>query len=212
MQTGSSFPSCGARAGVRRARERLITARVQRRDRRTVRCRRARHACPKGVPEPTAVFLVRASGGRARRRIEVSYATRTRTDAVAASLDEGHCRIPPLRGRAVIGPLSNASSAFFNALRLLATTILPGILQASANSGPVPHHRAVTVQLRLAQQLRQLCDVGSDAPGFGLSSHAAAFSLLPSVRRNGHRGSPSVQPPVAHFVLPVRPLRALPHR
>src|SRR6185295_6953457 len=44
------------------------------------------------------------------------------------------------------------------------------------------------------------------------SSHAAAFSLLPSVPRNGHRGSPSVQPPAAHFVLPVRPLRAMPHR
>ena len=52
-------------------------------------------------------------------------------------------------------------------------------------------------------QLRQLGDVGRDAPGFGLSSHAAAFSLLPSVPRNGHRGSPSVQPPAAHFVQPV---------
>jgi hypothetical protein len=69
-------------------------------------------------------------------------------------------------GRAVIGPLSNAASASFNALRLLATTILPGILQASANSGPVPHRRVVTVQLRLAQQLRQLGDVGGDPPGF----------------------------------------------
>ena len=54
--------------------------------------------------------------------------------------------------------------------------------------------------------------VGRDALGFGLSSHAAAFSLLPSVPRNGHRGSPCVQPPAAHFVLPVRPLRALPRR
>jgi hypothetical protein len=59
------------------------------------------------------------------------------------------------------------------------------------------------------QQVRQFGDVGGDAQGFGVSSHAAAFSLLPSVPRNGHRGSPSVQPPAAHFVLPVRPLRAL---
>ena len=66
--------------------------------------------------------------------------------------------------------------------------------------------------LRPPHQLRHLRDVGRNALGFGLSSRAAAFSLLPSVPRNGHRGSPSVQPPAAHFVLPVRPLRALPHR
>jgi hypothetical protein len=71
--------------------------------------------------------------------------------------------IPPLRGRAVTGSLSNAAGASFNALRLLATTISPGILQARANCGPVSLHingRAVTVPLRLGQQLRQLGDVG----------------------------------------------------
>ena len=74
MQAGSSLPSCGARAGVCRARERLITARVQRQIAGLfVAEERGTHAL-KGVPEPTAVFLVRASGGRARRRIEVSYA------------------------------------------------------------------------------------------------------------------------------------------
>ena len=60
--------------------------------------------------------------------------------------------------------IKRGKRAFFNVLRLLATTILPGILQASANNGPVPHRRVVTVQLRLAQQLRQLGDVGGDAP------------------------------------------------
>ena len=93
-------------------------------------------------------------------------------------------------------PVSAAGSSGGHGLRLIAANRTFGCVKSS----------------RLAQQLWQLDDVGGDAAGFGLSSHAAALSLLPSVRRNGHRGSPSVQPPVAHFVLPVRPLRALPHR
>ena len=55
-----------------------------------------------------------------------------------------------------------------------------GHLEASANSSPVPHRRgAVTVQLRLAQQLQQLGDVGGDFSGEGL--HRGVGSSRPCI-------------------------------
>jgi len=85
--------------------------------------------------------------------------------------------------------LGCAAGASFNALRLLATTISPGILQARVNSGPISLHingRAVTVR-------------------YGFRNSSGSLAALRSVRRASSRVSRIVaQPATGRTIRPSR--------